>query len=137
LLFDKILVDAPCSSEGRFDINAPKTFAYWSPRKIKEMRTKHKGLLWRGCQLLKPGGTLVYSTCTFAPEENEEVVDWVLRKSDGTLRPEPVGIPGLPVYPALREWKKRKYGPSIDACVRIKPDRLWDAFFIAKLRKVS
>src|SRR6185503_6508418 len=44
-LFDKILVDAPCSSEGRFTLEDPESFSYWSPRKIKEMRSKQKGIL--------------------------------------------------------------------------------------------
>ncbi|HLF18334.1 MAG TPA: RsmB/NOP family class I SAM-dependent RNA methyltransferase [Candidatus Omnitrophota bacterium] len=136
LLFDKVLVDAPCSSEGRFDTNDPETFAYWSLRKIKEMQKKQKGLLLRGCQLLKPGGTLVYSTCTFAPEENEGVIDWVLRKMDGAVHPEHIQITGAPVYPALKEWKNKKYNSLVSACARIRPDRLWDAFFIAKLQRL-
>ncbi|MBL8013036.1 MAG: RsmB/NOP family class I SAM-dependent RNA methyltransferase, partial [Candidatus Omnitrophica bacterium] len=64
-LFDRILVDAPCSSEARFKMSDAKTFGYWSLRKIKEMAHKQKGLLLNACRLLKPGGTLVYSTCTF------------------------------------------------------------------------
>ncbi|MBF0570049.1 MAG: RsmB/NOP family class I SAM-dependent RNA methyltransferase, partial [Candidatus Omnitrophica bacterium] len=69
-LFDKILVDAPCSSEGRFKAGDPESFGYWSTRKIKEMSQKQKGLLMNAGRLVKPGGDLVYSTCTLAPEEN-------------------------------------------------------------------
>ena len=85
-MFDRILVDAPCSSEGRFLEDDPKTYAYWSLRKIHEMAHKQKGLLLNAGRLLKPGGVLVYSTCTFAPEENEAVVDWFLRKTTGEFK---------------------------------------------------
>ena len=83
-------MDAPCSCEGRFIINEPKSFAYWSVRKIKEMSHKQKGLLLNASRLLRPGGILVYATCTFAPEENEEVVDWFLRKTDGRFELVPI-----------------------------------------------
>ena len=55
-LYDRILVDAPCSCEGRFIINEPKSFAYWSVRKIKEMSHKQKGLLLNASRLLAPAG---------------------------------------------------------------------------------
>ncbi len=53
-LYDRILVDAPCSCEGRFIIDEPKSFAYWSVRKIKEMSHKQKGLLLNASRLLDP-----------------------------------------------------------------------------------
>jgi len=134
--FDKILIDAPCSSEGRFSLADPESFAYWSPRKIKEMKSKQKGLLLRGVQLLKTGGTLVYSTCTFAPEENEEVIDWVLGKMAGKIEIVPIHFPSVPVYPVLLNWRKRTFAKEIQNCVRIAPDELWHAFFVAKLRRI-
>ncbi len=97
-LFDKILVDAPCSSEGRFCLDNPKSVGFWSVRKIHEMAHKQKGLLMNASRLLKPGGHLVYSTCTFAPEENESVIDWILRK-DSSLTIEPITWPGISTYP--------------------------------------
>ena len=69
--FDKILLDAPCSAEARFIDGDPKTYGYWKEQKIKEMAYKQWGLLLSAWGALKPGGILVYSTCTFAPEENE------------------------------------------------------------------
>ena len=77
--FDRVLLDAPCSTEGRFQTNVPATTAYWSPRKIKEMRAKQGRLLYAAVQALRPGGTLVYSTCTFAPEENEGALAKMLK----------------------------------------------------------
>jgi tRNA (cytosine49-C5)-methyltransferase len=131
-LFDRILVDAPCSCEGRFIINEPKSFAYWSVRKIKEMSHKQKGLLLNASRLLGPGGIMVYATCTFAPEENEEVLDWFLRKTDGRFELTPILINGVQTYPCLTQWNKRSYDLRIRDAARILPDERMEGFFIAK-----
>jgi len=130
--FDRILVDAPCSCEGRFIINEPKSFAYWSMRKIKEMSHKQKGLLLNAGRLLNPGGILVYATCTFAPEENEEVVDWFLCKTNGRFELTPMQMDGVKTYPCLTQWRKRTYDVRIRDAVRILPDERMEGFFIAK-----
>ena len=131
-LFDRILVDAPCSCEGRFIVNEAKSFAYWSVRKIKEMSHKQKGLLLNASRLLAPDGVLVYATCTFAPEENEEVVDWFLRKTDGRFELAPICIDGIKTYPCLKEWHGRSYDLRIKDAARILPDERMEGFFIAK-----
>ena len=133
--FDKILVDAPCSSEGRFNIDAPKTFAYWSPRKIKEMVRKQKGLLLSASRLLRAGGVLVYATCTFAPEENEGVVHWLLKKTEGALAAEKVIAPAIGSYPAVTEWKGKKFNGQVQNCLRVLPGDGMEGFFIAKFKK--
>ncbi len=120
-LFDRILVDAPCSSEGRFRVGEPKTFGYWSTHKIHEMAHKQKGLLLNASRLLKPGGVLVYATCTFAPEENERVVEWLLKKTAGALKLQPLHFPGVPTYP----------GP-LEGCLRVLPTARTEGFFLAK-----
>ncbi len=135
--FDKILADVPCSSEGRFRVMDRKSYAYWSPRKIKEMTHKQRGILLNACRLLKTGGTLVYSTCTFAPEENEGVIDWVLRKTDGTMKVEPIGIPGVDTYPSLTRWQKKVFDPQVSHCLRVLPGREMEGFFMARLIKVK
>ena len=63
--FDKILADVPCSTEGRFLVDNPKSFKYWKERKVKEMMHKQKKLLHSAFFSLKENGVLVYSTCTF------------------------------------------------------------------------
>lgn len=130
--FDRILVDAPCSCEGRFIYDEPKSFAYWSVRKIKEMSHKQKGLLLNASRLLLPGGALVYATCTFAPEENEEVVDWFLRKTDGRFKLAPIPLEGIRTYPCMAQWQKRRYDAPMGDAVRILPDERMEGFFIAK-----
>ncbi len=133
-LFDRILVDAPCSCEGRFISSEPKSFAYWSERKIKEMSHKQKGLLLNASRLLGPGGTLVYATCTFAPEENEEVIDWFLRKTEGRFELMPIRLDEMNVktYPTLTCWHGRTYDDRIRDAARILPDERMEGFFIAK-----
>lgn len=129
--FDRILVDAPCSSEGMFDANDPETTAYWSPRKIDEMSKKQRGLLLSASRLLKRGGTMVYSTCSFAPEENEITVDWLLKKADPGLACVPAGV-AAPHLPALDHWEKRTFNPAVRNAARILPGGGRIGFFVAK-----
>ncbi len=131
-LFDRVLVDAPCSCEGRFIIHEPKSFAYWSLRKIKEMSHKQKGLLLNASRQVRPGGTLVYATCTYAPEENEEVVDWFLRKTEGLFSLAPVHIEGVATYPCLTHWQKQTYDSRLKDAMRLWPTETMEGFFIAK-----
>ncbi len=134
-LFDKVLVDAPCSSESRFKTDDPKSVGYWSLRKIKEMAHKQKGLLLSASRFLKPGGVLVYSTCTFAPEENESVVDWVLRKTDGQLKLQLAKVDGVKSYPALASWEQRDFSLPVENLLRVLPDGMMEGFCIAKFVK--
>ncbi len=136
-LFDKILVDAPCSSEGRFKTSDKKSFQYWSLRKIKEMVQKQRGLVLSAGRLLKPGGVLVYSTCTFAPEENEGVIDWLLRKSKERLEVLPVDVPGVQSYPAVQEWQGKTFSKEVQNCFKVLPNPTMEGFFVAKLIKVK
>ncbi len=132
--FDKILLDAPCSAEARFVINNPNTFGYWSERKIKEMAYKQRSLLFAAWGALKPGGTLVYSTCTFAPEENEFQVERLLdRYSDGEL--EKITYPLPLALPPLKNWKNKDLPSSLQNSYRIKPTPEIEGFFVALLRK--
>lgn len=133
--FDKILVDVPCSSEARFHTNDPQTFAYWSLRKIREMVQKQRGLLLNAWRLLKPGGVLVYSTCTFAPEENEGVIDWLLKKVPENIEIAPIEIPGIACYPPVIKWGGRSYDPRVSGCFRVLPTDIMEGFFITKLIK--
>lgn len=75
--FDKIIVDAPCSGEGMF-IKEPQAITEWSEEHTKSCGQRQKNILTSAFKMLKGDGYLVYSTCTFAPCENEEVVLWVL-----------------------------------------------------------
>jgi NOL1/NOP2/sun family putative RNA methylase len=135
--FDRVLLDAPCSSEGRFYTEDPKSFAYWSKKKIAEMSRKQKRLFYSAVQSLKPGGILVYSTCTFAPEENERIVQRALEQFPDALRIEPIDLPLIDFQEGLVEWDGKDLHPELKKAARILPDDLMEGFFICKLRKLD
>jgi len=138
--FDRVMLDAPCSTEGRFRTDDPETTRYWSERKVREMRRKQERLLFAAVQALRPGGTLVYSTCTFSPEENEAVVDRALRTFGDAIDLEEPSLPDVgPVAGAaetgLSHWKGRDYDPRLTRTRRLLPDGLLEAFYVARLVK--
>ncbi len=135
--FDKILLDAPCSAEARFVVGDVKSFGYWSEKKIKEMADKQRKLLFSAWHALKPGGTLVYSTCTFAPEENEVQVSKLLERFADAAQIIPIGsvLSGLKSFPVVQEWKNKKLQPGIKHCLRILPNNEIEGFFVAKIGK--
>lgn len=133
--FDRVLVDAQCSSEARFDPENPRSFGFWKLLKVREMSRKQKRLLLSGFLALKPGGVLVYSTCTFAPEENEAVLDWAAGKLAGHFEIEKIDLPVPNRMPGLWDWGEKKFQPGVRNSVRILPDDRMEGFFVAKIRK--
>lgn len=137
--FDKILLDAPCSGEGLMSLNArdASLFDSWSVAHIRRLSDLQKRLILEAWRLLKPGGTLVYSTCTMAPEENEAVVDWLLRRQP-EARLVPIDIAPLPNrVPAVQSWNDRDLTHDLSGCLRLMPSRLTEAFFVAAVHKTS
>jgi NOL1/NOP2/sun family putative RNA methylase len=131
--FDCILLDVPCSSEGTLRKN-PEIIARWSEKAIASLSNIQRQMITRCCDMLKPGGTMVYSTCTFAPEENEAVIDYLIEKKSCAL--EPVRIPGLKTAETVREWNGREFHHEVGKAVRIWPHHNdTGGFFIAKIRK--
>ncbi len=131
--FDAVLIDAPCSAEGTIRKNG-EIFDTWSEKEIPKFARVQRGLILKGYDMLAPGGVMVYSTCTFAPEENEAVVDALVREREARL--EPFSFEGFRTSAALGDW----HGHSFDAQVG-KAARVWPhhndtgGFFIAKVRK--
>ena len=133
-MFDKVLVDAPCTNEARMDLANPKTYQFWNPKKYKEMSRVQKGILITGIRLMKEGGTLIYSTCTFNPEENELVIDWLLDKFP-ELSVEKIELKEANTKEGFTNWKDRPLDPKIKNTLRILPNELFSGFFIAKIKK--
>ena len=99
--FDRALVDAPCSCEGTIRKN-PDALEDWSIDHVQSVVGIQKGILRRAIQATREGGAVVYSTCTFAPEENEAVVDYALEREDCRVVPFDLD---LEHSPGLTEWK--------------------------------
>ena len=76
--FDKILVDVPCSGEGRFIVSNKKTYEHWSLKMQKELVEIQKKLISNSINLCKINGTILYSTCALSLAENEKVIDWAI-----------------------------------------------------------
>jgi 16S rRNA (cytosine1407-C5)-methyltransferase len=132
--FDKILIDAPCSGEGLMTLDDMKLFDSWSVAHIRRLSDLQKKILSESWQLLKPGGTLVYSTCTMAPEENEAVIDYLLRKNpEATL--ETLDFPLENRINALSSWNDKPFTNDLSVCLRLVPGKLTEAFFVAKITK--
>jgi NOL1/NOP2/sun family putative RNA methylase len=134
--FTKILLDAPCSGEGLMNYNRDKDFATWSVAHIRRLQSLQKQIILQAWELLAPGGTLVYSTCTMAPEENEAVVDYLLRKRrDAAL--EPVRFDLANRVPCVTAWNNKTFTPAITDCLRLAPSSTIEAFFVAKFHKLA
>jgi NOL1/NOP2/sun family putative RNA methylase len=135
--FDKVLVDVPCSMEGRFLASDQETYRDWSAKKVKLLSQSQKWLLRSAVTATKPGGTIVYSTCTLSPEENEEVLEWLLKTEPYPLTIEKINIPNLSLQPALQTWNNHALSKEIENATRIFPDEIMEAFFVAKIKKSS
>jgi NOL1/NOP2/sun family putative RNA methylase len=132
--FDRVLIDAPCSAEGT--VRKSRAILYhWGFKNIERMAWIQKGLIVSGFQALKPGGVMVYSTCTIAPEENEEVVDYLLHKQpDAEILP--VSLSGFRIRDGVTEWEGRSFDPRVRQCGRILPqDNDTAPFFLARIAK--
>ncbi|KAJ3404533.1 tRNA (cytosine(34)-C(5))-methyltransferase, partial [Chytridiales sp. JEL 0842] len=105
LQFDRILCDAPCSGDGTLRKNKP-IWARWNVNSGNNLHRLQTAILRRGCELLKVGGRMVYSTCTFNPVENEAVVAYVLNQSKGALRLVNVSttLPALTRRAGINTW---------------------------------
>ncbi len=129
--FDKILVDAPCSGEGMMRKN-PAAAGLWSEKRITDCAKQQKEILACAHGMLKPGGYLLYSTCTFAPEENECNAAWLLEE-----------YPDMEICP-VDPYEGFENGrpdladgnPALSFCVRIYPHKMeGEGHFLVLFRK--
>lgn len=136
--FDKVLIDAPCSGEGLIDLDNEKSLNFWSIKKVKRLSKLQKQIIEEGYKLLKPGGTLVYSTCTLSPEENEEVIDNLIQKHEDIKIEEPFEQNQIKqLHAGLEAWKGKVYSKELQKTKRVFPDAYMEAFFVAKIHKSS
>ena len=127
--FDQILLDAPCSGSGSVHVGDSHAARFLTPKLLKHVEHVQRALLERGLHALKPGGELVYSTCSILAQENEQALEWALeRHCDCTLVD--VGMPlgtgplDVPLLPC-----------QLPGAVLVCPSELYEGFFIAKIKK--
>ncbi|MFH2021402.1 MAG: RsmB/NOP family class I SAM-dependent RNA methyltransferase [archaeon] len=135
IMFDKILVDAPCSGTGTIR-KSVKTLTIWNPIMIERLAATQRKLLATAYEVLKPGGTMVYSTCSSEPLEDEGVVsDFLEKHEDAKIEDIKLNINrSAPVT----EWEGTKYVPDVKKCLRLWPqDNNTEGFFVAKIKKTN
>ncbi|MRI82978.1 MAG: RsmB/NOP family class I SAM-dependent RNA methyltransferase [Nitratiruptor sp.] len=128
--FDKVFLDAPCSSEAHIDGEV----TWWSLRRVHRFAKLQKELIVSAYESLKPGGVMIYATCTFAPEENEGVIDFLLKRYP-TSDLEPIEPPFDNWMEPLLEWEGKRFDERVLRGVRILPKGGFSGFFLAKIRK--
>ena len=133
--FDKILLDAPCSGTGTIR-KSLKTLRIWNPNMVKRLAGTQKQLINVAFNNLKEKGTMVYSTCSLEPEENESVIDFLLKKYENA-RLEEIEVKGVNRSAPVLEFENARYNEEIKKCLRIWPqDNDTEGFFVAKIRKL-
>lgn len=120
--FDLILADVPCSAEGRIDATDPRSYSFWSEKNIVAHAKLQRRLLRSAVAMLKPGGFLIYSTCTLAPEENEGMIAWLLTEFP-FMKPETIILP----FPSITDKATKS--------MTLLPTKQYEGFFVSKLRK--
>jgi NOL1/NOP2/sun family putative RNA methylase len=130
--FDKILLDVPCSASGTF-ISSFRVLEFWSQHVVERLSNLQKQLLRAAVEVLKEGGTLVYSTCSMDPEENEENMEYAIKKLG--LKPEKIEIRGLKYRTGIERYGKKVF-ENAKYAIRFFPfDNQTEGFFVCKLRK--
>ena len=132
--FDRVLADVPCSCEGKFreteNSNGYREFK--GKETLPELQRK---ILFRGFDLLKENGRMLYSTCTYNPLENESVVNLLLNERDAELLPIDLDCD---VEPGLTEWNHETYDKRMERTVRFYPHHVDSVgFFMAGIGRRS
>ncbi len=132
-VFTKILVDAPCSAVGTIR-KSPKVIRMWSPDGVRRLCAQQRALAAKSFEMLKPGGTMVYSTCTMEPEENEGIVDFLLTTFPNA-KVEKIDLDIKRSEP-VTHFEKQEYSSEVKKTLRLWPqDNDTEGFFVAKLKK--
>jgi len=127
--FDKVLLDTPCSGEGRFLLNKPITYKDWSAKKVNQLAKKQKKLFESAYKATKKNGIIVYSTCTINKEENEYILDWALNNFSLKLLDIDINIKDS------TSGDNTELETSISKSIKILPSKNMEGFFIAKFIK--
>jgi len=131
--FDKILVDAPCSGIGTIR-KSYKTIQMWNPNTIKKFSGVQRQLIKTAFNNLNDGGTMIYSTCTLEPDEDEAVIDFLLKEFDNA-KVEKFSIE-MKRGKVVDEFEGVSYDSDVKKCLKVWPqDNDTEGFFVAKIKK--
>ncbi|MFK7847572.1 MAG: RsmB/NOP family class I SAM-dependent RNA methyltransferase [Rhodothermales bacterium] len=133
--YDKILADVPCSGEGTVRRHKKKT-QFISTRRRDHIQNIQLAILNKAVSLCKTGGRIVYSTCTFAPEENEAVLNKMLLQHEGRVSVIPAHVQGFKTMPGLTSWEGETFEEEISHAHRVWPHHNdTGGFFVAVIEK--
>ncbi len=124
--FDSILLDAPCSGSGTINSNDLKLEKFFTKNLIEKSKKTQRELLNKAIKILKKGSTMVYSTCSILQEENENIINDILKTKKVEL--EEINFKGIEELPRLPE--------KIKGTLLVMPDEEYEGFFVAKLKKL-
>ena len=127
--FDKVLLDVPCSGEGRFLVSDEKTYKNWSTKQVQDLVEIQKKLFESAVEALKAGGEMVYSTCTLNLKENEEIVNYAIKNLNVKVGEINIGIKDK------AKGISKGYDSSLKNTIRVLPNKYQEGFFVAKLIK--
>ncbi len=127
--FDRVLLDTPCSGEGRFLLNEASTYSKWSTKMVDELSTLQIKLVTSACKALKSGGTLVYSTCTLNKNENEKIVDYAIKNLNMEVAPIDLKIKNK------LNGDVKGLDKQVKDTIKILPNKNFEGFYLAKLIK--
>jgi len=147
--FDRILLDAPCSGSGTLRAGDARVAKHFTPALVRKSQKNQRALLSKALGLLKPGATLVYSTCSVLACENEDIVEQCLRqaKRKGIFEIQPI-IPGagaatdddnapLPTFNARQAAALPLLPTRLDGTLCLAPTDLYEGFFVAKIKRLG
>ena len=135
-VFDRVLCDVPCSCEGTVRKN-PDVLS-WGEDFHKKRQGVQKALLRKALQLVKIKGRVVYSTCSFAPEENEAIVHALLTEFKDCVKLIPARVRGFQCSPGITEWQGESFDSSLTQCMRVWPHQNdTGGFFVAVFEKIA
>jgi len=137
--FDKILVDAPCTCDGTLRKQRRGHVAIQPDQKNSlAMSRMQLALLRQAVSRVRPGGRIVYSTCTLAPEENEHVIHQLLNEYAGSISLKPIALPGLQYSRGITRWNGETFDDSLKHSLRLWPHQNDSGgFFVAVLEKAG
>ncbi len=127
--FDKVLLDAPCSGEGRFVATKVQTYRGWSEKTVNDLVKLQKKLFESAYKALKHGGVMVYSTCTINRYENEKLLDWALENFDIQIKN--VGLEIKDVIPGDNTGINK----DVNKAIKILPSKSMEGFFVSLIYK--